>query len=168
MIPENYLISKVDGVLNAVYVVGDAVGETLFYGSGAGDMPTGSAVVSDIVDIAGCIEHGGEVKDDIEFIGKRADLHIRSIEDIESMYYFRFSVLDRPGVLSRISGILGDYNISISAVIQKGRRAGESVPLVLLTHKSRERDVRKAIHEIDRLDVVTQKTVFIRVEGEET
>jgi len=168
MIPENYLISRVDGVLNAVYVMGDAVGETLYYGRGAGDMPTGSAVVSDIVEIAGDIKNKGGSTHGIEFIGKRSDLKIKAIGDIESMYYFRFTALDRPGVLSRISGILGEYNIGIAAVIQKGRRAGAAVPLVVLTHKARERDVQKALQEIDRLDVVADRTAFIRVEGEET
>lgn len=168
MIPENYLISRVDGVLNAVYVMGDAVGETLYYGRGAGDMPTGSAVVSDIVDIAGDIKNKGGSSLGTDFIGKRSDLKIKAIGDIESMYYFRFTALDRPGVLSRISGILGDYNIGIAAVIQKGRRAGAAVPLVVLTHKARERDVQKALQEIDRLDVVADKTAFIRVEGAET
>ncbi len=163
MIPESYLISKVDGVLNAVYVVGDAVGETLYYGRGAGDMPTGSAVVSDIVDIA----RGGTVSSGMEYIGKRRDLKVKAMGDIESMYYFRFTALDRPGVLSRISGILGDYNISIAAVIQKGRQVGAAVPLVVLTHRARESDVRAALQEIDRLDVVADRTAFIRVEGEE-
>jgi homoserine dehydrogenase len=168
MIPENYLISKVDGVLNAVYVMGDAVGETLYYGRGAGDMPTGSAVVSDIVNIAEDIKNKRGSSHGIDFIGKRSDLKIKGIGDIESMYYFRFTALDRPGVLSRISGILGEYNIGIAAVIQKGRRAGAAVPLVVLTHKARERDVQKALQEIDRLDVVADRTAFIRVEGEET
>ncbi|GBE01483.1 homoserine dehydrogenase [bacterium BMS3Bbin06] len=166
MIPADYMISKVDGVLNAVYVVGDAVGETLFYGRGAGDMPTGSAVVSDIVEIGKRIEGGCRSADGLDYIGKRKDLGIKSIGDIESMYYFRFSVLDRPGVLSKISGILGDGNISIASVIQKGRKAGETVPLVLLTHTARERDVLKAIKEIDALDVVSERTTFIRVEGD--
>ena len=83
------------------------------------------------------------------------------------MYYFRFSALDRPGVLSKISGILGNYNISIASVIQKGRRIGEAVPLVVLSHQAKERDVRQAIKEIDLLPVVMDKTVFIRVEGRE-
>jgi homoserine dehydrogenase len=84
------------------------------------------------------------------------------------MYYFRFSALDRPGVLSKISGILGKYNISIASVIQKGRRVGEAVPVVVRTHKAKEKDVRQAIKEIDQLSVVMDKTVFIRVEGEES
>ncbi len=167
MVPENYLISKVDGVLNAVYVVGDAVGETLYYGRGAGDMPTGSAVVADIVDIAKKIVSRCSIKEEMEFIGKRSDLRVKPMGEIESKYYFRCTALDRPGVLSKISGILGKYEISIEAVIQKGRSVGGAVPLVLLTHRAREEDVQKAIQEIDRLDVVADKTMVIRVESEE-
>ncbi len=165
MIPEDYLISKVDGVLNAVYVVGDAVGETLYYGRGAGDMPTGSAVVADIVDIARKIRDGISGDADLNYIGKDSQLKVKPIGEIESMYYFRCTALDRPGVLSKISGILGEHQISIASVIQKGRKIGEAVPLVLLTHTAREENVQKAIEKIDKLDVVSAKTVVIRVEG---
>ena len=165
MIPNDYLISKVDGVLNAVYVVGDSVGETLYYGRGAGDMPTGSAVVADIVDIAKRIRDGVSVDRDIEYIGKMQQIKVKPIGEIESMYYFRCTALDRPGVLSKISGVLGKHQISIASVIQKGRKVGEAVPLVLLTHTAREKDVQQAIQELDRLDVVSDKTVVIRVEG---
>lgn len=89
------------------------------------------------------------------------------IDEIVSRYYFRFSALDKPGVLSKISGILGNYNISITSVIQKGRRFGEAVPLVVLTHEAKEKDMRKAIEEIDQLPIVMGKTVCIRVEGKE-
>jgi homoserine dehydrogenase len=162
MIPKDFMLAKVDGVFNAIYVLGDAVGETLYYGRGAGDMPTGSAVVSDIIDIAA--KKGSEYRDPLSAYG---NLKLKDIDDIDSMYYFRFTAIDKPGVLSKISGILGSYNISIASVIQKGRREGEAVPLVVLTHKCRERDVKKAIGEIDRLEIVANKTVFIRVEGRE-
>ncbi|MDA8338852.1 MAG: ACT domain-containing protein, partial [Nitrospiraceae bacterium] len=165
MVPNEYLISKVDGVFNAVYVEGDAVGSTLYYGRGAGDMPTGSAVVADIVDIGRKIVRSQ--KQEVRSQKEVSEFKIKKIEDIESMYYFRFSALDRPGILSKISGILGNYNISIASVIQKGRRIGGSVPLVVLAHKAKERDVLNAISEIDNLPVVSDKTLFIRVEGEE-
>jgi homoserine dehydrogenase len=169
MIPNEYLISKVEGVFNAVYVEGDAVGSTLYYGRGAGDMPTGSAVVADIVDIGRNIISGGSQRTAgipgvwTKGSGKR----IRKMEDVESMYYFRFSALDKPGVLSKISGILGNYNISIASVIQKERKIGGSVPLVVLTHRATEKDVLNALKEIDNLAVVSDKTLFIRVEGKE-
>lgn len=159
MIPEDYLIAKVDGVFNAIYVEGDSVGSTLYYGRGAGSMPTGSAVVADIVDIAkGCSMP-------LDFSEKYS---IKPMEEIESMYYFRFMALDRPGVLSKISGVFGEHNISIASVIQKGRsREGDAVPLVILTHKAKEKDVLKALKKIEKLPVVAGKSVFIRVEGTE-
>jgi len=160
MIPEDYLIAKVDGVFNAIYVEGDSVGATLYYGRGAGSMPTGSAVVADIVDIA-------KVTNSLtlDFSEKYS---IKPIEEIESMYYFRFTALDRPGVLSKISGVFGQHNISIASVIQKGRSKAGAVPLVILTHKAKEKDVLKALEKIDKLPVVAAKSVFIRVEGQET
>ena len=166
MIPKDYLIAKVEGAFNAIYVEGDATGSTLYYGRGAGDLPTGSAVVSDIASIARNIEKNAIGR--IPLMTKTArEVKIKKIDDVLSMYYFRFSALDRPGVLSKISGILGNYNISIASVIQKGRRIGEAVPLVVLSHQAKERDVRQAIKEIDLLPVVMDKTVFIRVEDRE-
>lgn len=166
MIPLDYMISKVDGVYNAIYVEGDAVGSTLYYGRGAGDMPTGSAVVADIVDIGRKTNRTEGAQELYSFLRPSA-LKIRKMEDIESMYYFRFSAIDKPGVLSKISGILGENNISIASVIQKGRRIGGAVPLVVLTHTARERDVLKALKAIDTLPVVTEPSHFIRVEGRE-
>jgi homoserine dehydrogenase len=167
MLPKEYLISKVDGPFNAIYVEGDATGSTLYYGRGAGSMPAGSAVVSDIVDIARNMRKNATGRVPILTKTHRG-LRIKKMAEVMSMYYFRFSALDRPGVLSKISGILGKYNISIASVIQKGRRVGEAVPVVVRTHKAKEKDVRQAIKEIDQLSVVMDKTVFIRVEGEES
>jgi homoserine dehydrogenase len=166
MLPKEYLIAKVDGPFNAIYVEGDATGSTMYYGRGAGSVPTGSAVVSDIVDIARNIQKNsiGRVPT-IPDISSEA--RIKKIDDVTSKYYFRFSALDKPGVLSKISGILGAHNISIASVIQKGRRIGEAVPLVVLTHEAKEKDVRQAISEIDTLKVVMGNTVMIRVEGKE-
>jgi homoserine dehydrogenase len=163
MLPKDALISKVDGVFNAVFVKGDAVDDTLYYGRGAGDMPTASAVVGDIADISKNIMIGAR-RPAVDISDK--PLKIKDIEDIVSMYYFRFNALDRPGVLSQISGILGDNNIGIASVIQKGRQMGKAVPVVMLTHKAIEKDIRKAIMEIDKLQVVEGETSFIRVEGE--
>ncbi|MFH0932898.1 MAG: homoserine dehydrogenase [Nitrospirota bacterium] len=164
MLPKEYLISKVDGSFNAIYIDGDATGPTLYYGRGAGDMPTGSAVVSDIVDIARNIRTNAIGRVPVITRTLR-NVSIKKMDEVISMYYFRFSALDRPGVLSKISGILGNYNISIASVIQKGRRVGEAVPLVVLTHEAKEKDVRQAIREIDLLPVVMDKTIFMRVEG---
>ncbi len=166
MVPEEFLLSKVDGVFNAVYVEGDAVGSTLYYGRGAGDMPTGSAVVSDIVDIS-CNIVNKTIGRNPLFSRSEKGKNLLKMDDVRSMYFFRFSAIDKPGVLSRISGILGKYNISIASVIQKDRREGKAVPLVVLTHRAREKDVRTAVKEINKLQIVTDKTVVIRVEGKE-
>jgi homoserine dehydrogenase len=169
MIREDLLLAKVGGVYNGIYLVGDAVGETLFYGRGAGSMPTASAVVGDIVDIARNIlkEACGRVPVTAYQPLGRQPQKLKPIEEIQSLYYLRIMAQDHPGVLSKISGILGKYHISISSVIQKGRKAGRSVPVVMMTHKALERDVRLALGEIDSLPIVSGKTVLIRVEDEE-
>jgi homoserine dehydrogenase len=164
MLPEEYPIATVDGVFNALSVVGDAVGSTMFYGRGAGDMPTGSAVVGDILDIGRDILAGCANRAPVTAFRERAQLKIRKMDDITSCYYLRFSAMDKPGVLSRISGVLGSNNISISSVIQKGRGAAEAVPLVMMSHEAVERDVRKALDEINNMDCVAGATVVIRVE----
>lgn len=167
MVPEEYLIATVNGIYNAIYIVGDAVGNTLFYGRGAGAMPTASAVVSDLMESArnrvhgsvGCVPPTGFDPD------RREILKMKPMEEIRSFYYLRFMALDKPGVLSRISGVLGKNDISISSMIQKGRKVGEAVPVVMMTHKAVERDIRRALEEIDRFPDVSEKTVLIRVEG---
>ncbi len=164
MLPETYPIATVDGVFNALSVVGDAVGSTMFYGRGAGDMPTGSAVVGDIIDIGRDILSGCANRSPVAAFRDRTVLKIRKMDDITSCYYLRFSAIDKPGVLSRISGVLGGNNISISSVIQKGRGAAEAVHLVMMSHEALERDVRKALDEINKMDCVSGATVVIRVE----
>ncbi|HPA14838.1 MAG TPA: homoserine dehydrogenase [Desulfobacterales bacterium] len=168
MIPFDNLLSNVNGTFNAITITGDAVGDILLYGHGAGMMPTASAVVSDIVDLARNILSGAKSR--IPLLSYQMN-HIRKIpimpiDDISTHYYFRFSALDRPGVLSRISGILGDHKISIKSVHQKGRKSGGSVPIVMLTHIAREADVRKALSEIALLDIVSDRPVLIRIENE--
>lgn len=164
MLPEEYPIATVDGVFNALAVVGDAVGSTMFYGRGAGDMPTGSAVVSDIIDIGRDILAGCAGRSPVTAFRERKALAIRKMDDITSCYYLRFSALDKPGVLSRITGVLGKNNISISSMIQKGRKVDEAVPVVMMTHEAVERDVRKALEEINKMDCVAGQTMVIRVE----
>lgn len=164
MLPEEYPIATVDGVYNALSVVGDAVGSTMFYGRGAGDMPTGSAVVSDIMDIGRDILSGCTNRSPVAAFRERSILKMRKMDDITSCYYLRFSAIDRPGVMSRISGVLGKNNISISSVIQKGRKAAEAVPVVMMTHEAVERDVRSALDEINKMDCVAGPTMVIRVE----
>jgi homoserine dehydrogenase len=166
MLPSGHILSSVSGVYNAVFVEGDAAGQCLFYGRGAGEMPTGGAVVSDIVDIARDINSGAVRRIKGMGIPEKSALQIKKMEDILSCYYLRFYAIDKPGVLSKISGILGGYNISIKSVIQKERKKERAVPLVMMTHRAREKDVINALREIKKLSVVTGKPVYIRVEEE--
>jgi homoserine dehydrogenase len=168
LIPEGNLLYGVDGVYNAITVIGDMVGANTFIGRGAGIGPSGSAVIGDIVDIARNLVTGrrGRVPPASYRPGHHPERRLKAMEEVVSEYYLRFSVLDKPGVLSKISGVLGRHNISIASVIQKGRRVGETVPLVMMTHHARERDMRSALHEIDQIAAdVTAKTVLIRVEN---
>jgi homoserine dehydrogenase len=166
LLPEQHLLSKVDGPFNAIFVKGNAVGSTLFYGAGAGMMATGSAVVSDLVDLCRNIRLGAQRR--VPLLSYQREhmkrIPVKHIHEIDSTYYLRFSVVDRPGVLSRISGILGELEISIASVIQKGRRAEEAVPIYMLTHKAREKNMQKALRRIDQLPTTVQKTVLFRIE----
>ncbi|HEX2967379.1 MAG TPA: homoserine dehydrogenase [Syntrophorhabdaceae bacterium] len=161
MIPMSHPMSSVNGVFNAVYLIGDKVGPTLFYGKGAGADPTGSAVVSDIVDIAAKISAGNTAVRIPEYKTSK-----KRGEPRESLvpHYMRFSAEDRPGVLSKVSGILAQYGISISAVTQKERKEGGFVPIVMLTHDAREKDLKKAKKTIDNLSFIKGESVHMRVE----
>ena len=166
MIRATHPLAAVDGAFNAVHIVGDAVGPVMLYGLGAGMMPTASAVVSDMVDIARNILKGstGRLSPLSYTEDAIGEVKIKDIEELESQYYIRFLALDRPGVLSKISGVLGKHNISISSVIQKGRKIGGGVPLVILTHSALERELRQAVKEIEKLDVILDKVMYIRIE----
>jgi homoserine dehydrogenase len=168
MLPSDHLLSTVDGVFNAIFLRGNAVGETLFYGQGAGMMATASAVVSDLIELSRNILKGtaGRVPTLSLQQTHIKEMKVKDIEDIVRPYYMRFSALDRPGVLSKISGILGKNDISIVSVIQKGRQVSEAVPVVMMTHEARERNVGRALREIDKMDVILDKTMLIRVEDE--
>jgi len=169
MIPEGHLLSTVEGVFNAIYIKGDAVGPALFYGQGAGQMPTSSAVVSDLVELGRnlLVQAKGHRVPSLSYQEFAIEKNpLKKIEEVVMPYYMRFSALDRPGVLSKISGILGKNDISIVSVIQKGRRIKGSVPVVMMTHEAKEKNVRQALKEINRLGVILGKTMFIRVENE--
>ena len=165
MVPEEYPIAKVSGVYNAIQIVGDACEDIMLYGRGAGSMPTGSAVVADIMDISRKILMGPSRHLPPAAGGKA--IEFRPIESVTSLYYFRLMALDQPGVLAQISGILGRHRISIAQMIQRGRKEGGSVPLVIMTHMAVEGDVQKAILEIKQLACVTEEPVLIRMEGSE-
>ncbi len=168
MIPFDHLLANVNGNYNAFHFVGDASDSIFLYGQGSGMMPTASAVVGDILDIS---------RDMLKGISRRVpsravpeanieDISLLPMDETEAKYYFRFSVVDRPGVLSKISGILGVNDISIATVIQKGRKLDGAVSIVMTTHESKEKNVRNALQAIDQLDVVQGATVRIRIEDE--
>lgn len=163
LVPSTHLLANVKGVYNAIYVKGDLIGETLFYGEGAGKFPTASAVVSDIVDLAKLT--GKKDERVISPFKTTAATQIKKMEEICSKYYIRFSALDKPGVLATISGILGKNNISIATVTQKEERRVKTVPIVMMTHSALERNLRKALALIDRLPSIKKKSVVIRVES---
>ncbi len=166
MVPLSNPLSTVGGVFNAIRITGDSVGETIFYGRGAGEFPTASAVVADIVDISRDILTGS--KNRVPLLSFQSgcikNKKIRKISKVRSKFYFRFSVIDKPGVLSKISGILGENNISIASVLQKERKEGEEVSVVIMTHEALEENVEKALGVTDKLPVVLKETVLIRVE----
>jgi len=169
MIPLKNLLASINGTVNAITMSGDAVGDILLYGRGAGMMPTASAVVSDIVDIARNILSGTVRRvPPLSYQRERISIiPVLPIDDLVTHYYFRFAALDRPGVLSKISGILGKYDISLRSVHQKGRKTNGSVPLVMLSHRAKEVDVKRALAEIRDLNVVSDEPVLIRIEDNE-
>ncbi len=168
MIPFDNLLSNVNGTVNAVTVSGDAVQDILLYGRGAGMMPTASAVISDLADIARNLISGATKR--LPLLSFQPDsmrqIPVMSIDDIATHYYFRFFALDRPGVLSKISGSLGNHNISIKSVHQRGRKSNGSVPVVMVTHRAKESDVKQAFREIETLDVVSATPLLIRIEDQ--
>ena len=168
MIPFGHLLANVNANFNAFQLIGSASGSVFLYGQGAGMLPTASAVMSDVVDIARNIRKGISSRVPARSIREAdiTDIRLKPFDEIRSNYYFRFSAMDRPGVLSKISGILGERNIGICSVIQKGQTEQGAVPVVMTTYKARERDVREALAAVDRLDVVLDKTVLIRVEDD--
>ena len=166
LIPQDSSLATVKGAYNALSVYGDIVGHTMFYGMGAGMMPTASAVVADIIDIAKKIASGSTGQNKDLSFPKTGKIRVKPTESITSKYYLRFSAIDRPGVLSQIAGILGKYQISIESVIQKGRKQLGHVPIVMTTHEAEEKRMQAAVSEIDSLPIVGGKTTLIRIEND--
>lgn len=172
LIPQSRLIANVNGVMNAVVVKGDAVGPTLYYGAGAGSEPTASAVISDIVHVSRLVNSGyaSENALTVPHLGygdaHLTDYTILPIEENESAYYLRISAIDQPGVLSKVTQILSDAGISIEALIQKQPKEGQQhVPVILLTNRTVEKHINKAIQQIEMLSSIAEKVVRIRVES---
>ena len=169
MLPSVSPIAQVEGVYNAIQLVGDAVGDVVLYGRGAGSMPTGSAVVSDVIAIGRNLLKGavGRVPAASFQQDQRRPLRMKPMDEISSLYYLRFTVVDRPGVLAQIAGELGRCGISISSMLQQGRREVQTVPVVIKTHMAKERDVQAELHEINRKAFVSEPATLIRVEGKD-
>lgn len=162
MLPLTHQLATVDGVYNAIYVIGDAVGETMFFGEGAGSGPAASAVMGDVLEVARHLTRG---------FGPTAGctctdaLSIVPIDNLKTKYYIRFSVADRSGVLAAMAGVFAKHNVSVYSVVQRGKKEGGSVDLIYVTHTAREKSVREVLAEIAELDdVLRGDPSVIRVE----
>jgi homoserine dehydrogenase len=167
LIPSRRLIANVEGVMNAVLVKGDAVGATMYYGAGAGAQPTASAVVADLVDVTRM--HTADPENRVPHLAFQpdalSDAPILPMEEVETSYYLRLRVLDRPGVLADITRILADLSISIDAMVQKEPGEGEEqVDIIMLTHLTLEKNIIAAIARIEGLPVNLGKVTRIRLE----
>ncbi len=165
LLSKDHILARVRGVFNAVMMQGEFVGPSVLYGLGAGGAPTATAVVADIIDMSRNIMLRVP---GVPPLGMHIDSiqkgKVRAMDDIETGYYLRFTAVDKPGVFARIASILGQNQISISAVYQHGREEGKEVPIVVITHKAREKNVQAAVKEIDKLNVVAKKTLLMRIE----
>lgn len=167
LIPERRLIANVDGVMNAVLVKGDAVGATLYYGAGAGDEATASAVIADIVDVTRALTTDPENR--VPHLAFQpdalSDTPVVSMHDVETAFYLRMSAKDQAGVLAEVTKILGDKDISIEAFIQKEPNDSDNADIILLTHPVNEGDMNSALEQITALDVINGEPTRIRVES---
>lgn len=166
MVPAHSMLAAVHGIYNAVFLDGDFVGEEMLYGRGAGSDPTASAVVGDIVEVARNLLAG--VGYTVPPLGTHArpirEANVEGIGDLRGLYYLRFQAIDRPGVLADIAKILSRYQISISSVYQHMREEGREVPIVIVTHEAREKNIQQAIARINRLKTIKKPTTLIRIE----
>ncbi len=162
MVPQAHPLARVDGVFNAVFLKGDAVGEAMFLGRGAGMMPTASAVVGDIIRI-------GQLRGSLKPVAPTFKTDAMApIDDLNSEYYLRFMVVDRPGVFAQIAGCLGDFDIGIASVYQKevsetAKSKGAKVPIVVLTHRTAEKNMRAALEKIEKMESVLDTPALIRL-----
>ena len=163
LIPASHILANVNGVFNAVAVRGDVVGDTMFYGRGAGADATSSAVIADLADAALNLKCGS-LQRVPGFVAHQLHAAVRSIDEVESRYYLRLTVEDRAGVIAKIATILGQADISIASVLQR-EPVTNRVSLIMMLHTAKDRAVRAAVTEIDRLAVVKDKTVVLRVES---
>lgn len=166
MVPRAHVLADVNGAFNAIAVQGEALGSSVYFGLGAGMMPTATAVVADIIEVGGHFRRNarGRVAPLGYPLASQVKAKFKPMADVVTEYYLRFMVVDRPNVLAKIAGILGRHKISIASVMQRGREEGATVPIVIRTHHARERDLRAALRNIDRLPITRAKTTAIRIE----
>jgi homoserine dehydrogenase len=163
MVPLDHMLASVKGVFNAVLVDGDLTGDTLYYGKGAGREPTASTVISDVADIIKNLE-AGSARRFPDTDGPAEPLTLRNAGDVETRYYLRLSLLDAPGALAGVVTVLGQHGISIASVLQQEQKAGDYVPVVIVTHKGVSREFDAAIEAVTQLDVIGETPVRIRIE----
>ncbi|MEW6008380.1 MAG: homoserine dehydrogenase [Candidatus Omnitrophota bacterium] len=163
LLPAKHPLSSVSGVFNALFLSADLVGDMLLYGRGAGQLPATSAVISDIVDVALNIKC--DTGQRLPVLPLVSSPRLIKMQDIVCRYYLRFMAIDKPGVLSKISSILGKHKISIASVTQKERRRAKVVPVVILTHEAREKDLQLALKQIFQFAVIKRFPVALRIEG---
>ncbi|MFH1767854.1 MAG: homoserine dehydrogenase [Candidatus Omnitrophota bacterium] len=156
LIPQEHQLAQVNSVFNAVWLEGHPCGELLFYGEGAGGVATSSSIISDVVNMAFA---------KARFIREKEVDRFKKIDSLRSRYYIRFLAQDRPGVLANISKVLGLFNISIANVTQKGREKRKFVPIVMVTHEAKEKDVKRALTKIDQLPIIKGPSQVIRIEN---
>ena len=162
MLPLSHQLATVNGVYNAIYVVGDAVGETMFFGEGAGSGPAASAVMGDVLEVARHLQAGIP-----PFVGCTCTdkLPLVPMEELKTKYYIRFAVADRSGVLAAMAGVFASHDVSVHSVIQRGKKDGNSVDITYVTHTAREKSVRAVLADIAKLDdVLREEPSVIRVE----
>ena len=161
LVPYTYLLARVGGNYNAVRLEGNAVGPIMLHGQGAGDLPTGSAVLADVMNLARRLE---SAPDNTGFCNNPlAKANILPPEESESKYYFRFTVADRTGVMAAITRSMADHNVSIAQAVQKGEAGAEGVPLVIISHETRTRDMETMVEEIDAMDFTVEPCVKFRI-----
>jgi len=168
LVPKSHLIAQVDGVLNAVLMEGDAVGQTMYYGPGAGDEATASAVIADIVDVARVVASEGALR--VPYLGfmpeAMENLEVLPMEEVQSAYYLRITALDRPGVLAKIASILSEHGINIESIMQKESELKDGrIPVIILTHTVQERQINRSIEELEFLSDIDGKVIRIRAEN---
>lgn len=165
LLPVKSQLASVSDVFNGILVEGDLVGQTMFYGRGAGQLPTSSAILSDIMSIATAICQGNLPVTDDRLRVTVGEKYLKPVAELETSYYLRVSVIDRPGAMATISNVLASHDISINSMLQTGeRREGQAADVVIVTHRALEAEIQAALKEISQTDVAKDQPFVLRVE----